>query len=143
MKMSKAFPSTYLKSSDLDGDVVLTISSVEMEELGQGRNKEEKPVVYFEEHDKGCVLNKTNAAVLAGAYGDDTDDWIGERITLFEKEVEYAGDLVTGIRMKLPSRKKPATNEKARKKPADDDDDERPALVKKKRKPSDDDEIPF
>lgn len=137
MKISKAFPSNYLASHDLEGrDVTMTISEVKEEEVG--RKREEKLVIYFEENDKGVVLNKTNAKVLSDLYGDETDEWIGERITLFEKEVEFAGDMVTAIRMKPPGRSK-ATNERARKPAAED---ERPRKGGKARKP-DDDEIPF
>lgn len=124
MRISKAFPSTYLASHDLDGrDVTMTISEVKEEEVG--RKREEKPVIYFEENEKGVVLNKTNAKVLSDLYGDDTDEWVGECITLFEKEVEFAGDMVTAIRMKAPGRKG-ATNEKAREPREDDEDDEQP-----------------
>jgi hypothetical protein len=39
-------------------------------------------VVYFQGKQKGLVTNKTNANNIAALYGDDTDDWIGQKIML-------------------------------------------------------------
>ena len=139
MRASKAFPSNYLKAADLDDqDVTLTISKARMEDIGQGNKKEEKLIIYFEEEEKGVVLNKTNANVLTEAYGDETDDWIGEPVTLYEKQVEFEGKEVPAIRMKIPKRGK-ATNEKARK-PKEDDPPRGKGGKGRKRE---DDEIPF
>lgn len=107
MRISSAFPSKYLKAADLDGrQVTVTISHVDMEDVATG--EEPKPVLYFDGKEKGVVLNKTNANVLSMAYGDDTDDWTGQKITLFEAMVSYQGNTVAAIRMKLPPRDKPA-----------------------------------
>ena len=52
MKMSAAFPSDYLKASDLLGrEAKVKISHVEMREVG--RDKEHKPVLYFQGQRKG------------------------------------------------------------------------------------------
>jgi len=45
--------------------------------------KNTKPVVHFVEDERGFVLNKGNGAILARAFGDDTDNWEGRTITLF------------------------------------------------------------
>jgi hypothetical protein len=53
MKISAAFPSNYLKSVDLGGQPrTVNVRTCVMEELGQGKDKEKKPVLYFEKGPK-------------------------------------------------------------------------------------------
>jgi hypothetical protein len=102
MRISGAFPSEFLKAADLQGrQVTVKISRVEMKDIGD----EAKPVLYFEGRDKGLALNKTNASTIAAAYGDETDEWPGEEIVLYETTVELKGRLVQGIRCRVPPRK--------------------------------------
>jgi len=99
MKISSAFPSEYLRASDLMGrEVTATIKNVVLEEVG--REREERPVLYFRGKEKGLVLNKTNANTIAALFGDDTDDWTGGEVTLFEAQVEYQGKMTPSIRVK-------------------------------------------
>ena len=104
MKVSDAFPSKYMKAEDFDENEtrILTIRNIEIEELGQDKNKKEsKPVISFREpNTKGLVLNKTNAAIISKFYGDEMDDWIGKRVALHVIEVESFGDVVKAIRVK-------------------------------------------
>ena len=71
---------------------------VEFEVLGDNK----KLILYFEGKDRGLVLNKTNANNIANAYGDDTDDWIGKQIVLFEAMVDFQGRTVPAIRVRMP-----------------------------------------
>lgn len=115
MNINKAFPSNYIKAADLDDkDVTLVIKSIKMEELGTGREKEEKPVIYFHRTEKGFVLNKTNAGTIEKLYGPETEQWIGKPITLCAKEVEFGGEMVWSIRVSLkkPDLATPKANEK-------------------------------
>lgn len=104
MRISQAFPSDYIKSSDLSGrEVRVVIKKVKIEEVG--RDKEERPVIYFEGKEKGMVLNKTNANTIATAFGDDTDDWTGGEVILYAAMTEYQGKPTEGLRVKIaPSR---------------------------------------
>lgn len=104
MNINEAFPSKYLKADvDIlpDVPVHLTISGVEIENVGSGEKQEHKPVVTFREVKKALVLNKTNATTITKLYGSDTDGWVGKRITLLWKEVEYQGEMRPGIRVSL------------------------------------------
>jgi arabinogalactan endo-1,4-beta-galactosidase len=102
MKISSAFPSDYLKAADLQGRAVQVIMRcVEMREIGG----EPKPILYFEGKDRGMVVNKTNANKIAEMFGDDTDNWAGEEIVLFEAMVEFQGKTVAAIRVRLAPRK--------------------------------------
>jgi hypothetical protein len=101
MNINDAFPSKYLKASDLpdEGSQAFTIEKIEIEEIG--RNKEKKPVIYFEEGHKGLVCNKTNARTIAKLLGsEDSDDWTGKIISLFRAEVEFGGEMVESIRVR-------------------------------------------
>lgn len=97
--INDAFPSNYLKAADLKGrNVTVTMDRVEFEVLGDNK----KLILYFEGKDRGLVLNKTNANNIANAYGDDTDDWIGKQIVLFEAMVDFQGRTVPAIRVRMP-----------------------------------------
>jgi len=102
MKLNEAFPSNFLKAADLNGQsVTVTIETVTLEELGQGRDKEQKLCISFRGKEKKLICNKTNAGTISKMYGDDTDAWIGQRITIAPREVEFQGDMVWAIRVSL------------------------------------------
>lgn len=124
MNINTAYPSNYLKADDLNGkSVTVTIQKVELEEIGQGRDKERKPVLYFRGKDKGVVLNKTNANTITKLYGGETDDWVGKAITLVPREVEFQGEMVLSIRVSL---QKPGAPAAARPETAPEPADENP-----------------
>lgn len=92
--MSQAFPSKYLKAADLNKQQwTVTIARVVQEE------GIDKPIVYFQEAQKGMALNKTNGMMIAAAYGDDTDHWVGRKIKLYEASVSFNGQFVPAIRI--------------------------------------------
>lgn len=109
--INDAFPSNYLKASDLKGgQPVVVIDRLEFEPVGQ--QKEMKPILYFEGKEKGLVLNKTNAKNITNLAGtSETDDWTGFAIRLYSAHVEFQGDTVEAIRVKAApagaSRRKP------------------------------------
>ena len=98
--INDAFPSNYLKASDLGGaQPTVTIDRVEFEPVG--REREMKPIVYFEGKEKGIVLNKTNAKNIANLVGSfQTEEWVGFRIRLYATNVEFQGETVEAIRIK-------------------------------------------
>jgi hypothetical protein len=100
MNIDQAFPSQYLKASDLAGaQPIVTIERLEFEPVGQ--KKEMKPILYFTGKDKGMVLNKTNARNIAHLVGTgETDEWVGARIRLYSANVEFQGEMVDSIRVK-------------------------------------------
>lgn len=96
--------SRYLKHQDLNGaDMVLTIARVTREEIkDKDGSSKKKFILYFKELDKGLVLNTTNMNTLyAVLKTDESDDWIGKRITLYEKDdIEMGGEIKSGIRVR-------------------------------------------
>ena len=112
-KISDAFPSKYLVAADLNGNnVTVVISRASIEEIGQGQDKDRKIVLSFVDKNKKFVCNKTNAKTIAGLHGDDTDDWLGKRITLCPREVEFQGEMVLAIRVSLQRPSDPGVEEK-------------------------------
>ncbi len=103
-KLDEMFPSKFMKASDIDQDYEVTIVEVSTDTVGQGDQAEEKYIVHLDEFDKGFVLNKTNAGLIAAQYGNDTDGWIGKKIVLTVEDVSYQGKSVPAIRVKRPAR---------------------------------------
>jgi len=99
MNISNVFPSKYLKAADIgDHKPVLTIDRVELETLGQGKDADTCPIIYFVGKEKGLVCNKTNANTLTSFFGEETDDWHGKRVKLMTAPVNYAGKLTMALR---------------------------------------------
>lgn len=110
MKISDLFPSKYVKAGDLNGRAVtLTIKELKIEKMGHGAEEERKPVLYFDKATKGLVLNRTNAMIIAGLYGNETDDWRGKRITIYPTKVRAFGAMHDAIRVReeIPAQPKP------------------------------------
>jgi hypothetical protein len=106
MRSSDAFPSKYLKSSDVKAkQLIATISHVEMQLVGQGPDQKEKPVLHLE-GEKPIVLNRTNFETIEDAFGD-TDEWSGHKVKIFCAPTRFQGKAVDGIRV-VPIVAKPA-----------------------------------
>jgi hypothetical protein len=100
MRTSEMHPGGFLKAEDARGKpIIATIAFVEMEIIGQGRDQKEKPVLHFENGVRPMVLNVTNKNTLAKAFGDESDDWAGERITISCQKVDFGSKLVDGLRV--------------------------------------------
>lgn len=100
MNIHDEFPSKYLKASDIEQDVTVTMRDVQREDVGDDR----KPVLYVEEFDKGIVLNKTNANNIAEVYGPNTDQWRGGQMTLATAMVDFQGRSTRALRLYPPPR---------------------------------------
>jgi len=100
MNVNDAFPSKYLKSTDLQGRrATVKINSVSMQRIGD----DEKLMVFFEGKAKGLVLNKTNAVMIAEIVGsDDTDAWPGVAIVIYPTKTDFQGKRVDTIRVDWP-----------------------------------------
>jgi hypothetical protein len=115
VKIDKMFSSKWLRAADIDEmadedsqTAIVTIDRVEMAEVGQ--DQQEKPVVYFRGIEPGMVLNKTNASSISKLLGNDTDEWTDKKIGLFTTEVDFSGQQVLAIRVRL---KLPKVSKKA------------------------------
>lgn len=99
MKINDAFPSDYIKGSEVERPVLFVMSHVEMRDVGD----DHKPILFFVGQEKGLVLNKGNAQTISETYGENTDGWQGKQIVLyFNPDVMYAGKKTGGIRVRKP-----------------------------------------
>ena len=95
MDINQAFPSKYIKSDDLQGQrIPLTIMAVNMVDIGDG---EYKLGIKFFNKDKLFICNKTNAMMMASAWGNDTDAWAGKELELYAQPVNFQGRMVQGL----------------------------------------------
>jgi hypothetical protein len=103
-KINEMKHSKYLKKEDCEPAILVTIKSVQEEEVGTEESPETKWTMYFNEQEKGIVLNWTNIQLCAKATGSEsTDDWIGKKIVLYnDPSVDYMGKLTGGIRIRAP-----------------------------------------
>ena len=97
-----AFPSKWFSHKDLnEGPKLVTIKRVSMEDIaGDG---EKRPVVWFNEHDKGLGLNITNGNSIEDIAGSsDPDEWGGTALVLFKTETDFQGKRVPCVRIRPP-----------------------------------------
>ena len=103
MRVENMTESKYLKQSDVDGDLLVTISKIGKVNLAkEGDDPEYKWAMKFEELQKPLILNATNLKRLTRACNSrETDDWIGKKVMLYvDPDIEYAGNVVGGIRVR-------------------------------------------
>jgi hypothetical protein len=94
------FPSKWLKAEDIgDKEPILTINTAAGEEFGDG---EKKLVLFFDEVEKGLVLNRTNYEKINEAWGSETDNWKGRKVQLYTALVSYKKKEVKAIRLRIP-----------------------------------------
>lgn len=88
--------SPFLKGDDLEeGErTVVTIKSAEEVEFPSG---DTVPVLEFIELDQKLTLNKTRVKKLVELLGDDTDEWIGRKISVYRIDVQYQGKTMPGV----------------------------------------------
>lgn len=106
MKMSEAFPSKYINAADLQGQPHnLVMGKCEYETMQDGKTI---PVLYFEGKEKGLGLNKTNASVIVGVFGDESESWKGKVVQLYPTETTYQGKMVPCVRLRVVTGNAPA-----------------------------------
>jgi hypothetical protein len=94
--------SRFLKAGDLQGEKKFCIKSVTEEEVGIGKDKERKLIVWFTNDDRGLVLNRVNNRTIRGAFGDVCDGWTGKVIAVFPTMAEFRGTMKPALRVRIP-----------------------------------------
>lgn len=100
MNIEDAFPSKYLSAADIrDDEPIVTIGTVGFENVGDDR----RLVIHFQEMEKPMICNKTNAKRIAYIVNNnETDNWIGKQVKLYEEMVDFQGAIKPAIRIKAP-----------------------------------------
>jgi len=98
------FDYTYLGAYSLeDGiDKTLTIVNHKKEKVtGESGKSEELLVFYFEEEEKGMIMNRTNCRTIENLYKSPyPKDWHGKRITIFVDQVRAFGKVTDALRIR-------------------------------------------
>ena len=105
MKISNAFPSKYLQSSDLkkpDGTPATPTVIIDRFVIETFTSGEKGCVLYFQGRQKGLSLNKTKSTIIAASYGDETDAWTGRPVTLSVGQTLYQGRQYEIINVTVP-----------------------------------------
>jgi hypothetical protein len=129
LKFDELVPSKskYLAKSDVGEDgLILTIKGGRMELIESDDGSEEKVVLHFVEDIKPMVLNRTNAALMAGATGVGTlGEAKGKQIVVYnDPSISFGGKITGGLRIKkIPGPARAPGLAAARATPADDDID--------------------
>lgn len=119
-KVTEMIQSKFLRKEDVDDDLLVTVKKILLEDM-PGDGGEQRWVVYFRELPKGLVLNVTTIRTFEAAFGGDSDDWIGNKVTLYvDHGVSFKGKVVGGLRIR------PHKAAKVAPKPVDDFDDQIP-----------------
>lgn len=94
----------WLKASDLQGRMhKVTIAGLEVVDFQEKNGKKEKKVgLLLQGKQKGLMLNKTNAKIIAAQHGDDMELWEGKLISIFPTQTDFGGDMVDCIRVEMP-----------------------------------------
>jgi len=109
MNINEMKETKYLKKEDCTPDKLVTIARVVQEDLSmENQPPEMKWVMFIQENiasdgtNKPFVLNWTNIQLCAQATGsENTDDWPGKKIVLFnDPNVSFGGKLTGGIRIR-------------------------------------------
>lgn len=111
MKIGQMIESKYLKQSDVDGEMLVTVRKlVRVNVARDDEDPEYRWTAKFDEFDKPMVLNATNIKRMGKALGDDTEDWIGQQVVLYvDPDIEFGGNVVGGLRVRQARNKaKPA-----------------------------------
>lgn len=102
MHYEALFKGAYIQAVEFGGKApTMTIRGLDVVDLEDDNGKPKpKGVIWFRETDRGWVLNRTNAQCLAAMFGDETDGWIGKRVTLVSEIVSVGREKKPGIRVK-------------------------------------------
>lgn len=95
----------YMKASDLQKPVKLTIKAARVEQFpgrAEGEVKD-KVVLVFNDIEKELVVNATNAARISEIANTKViEDWAGTTIMLVKDKTKYAGNIVDTIAVMAP-----------------------------------------
>lgn len=96
--------SPFVKGDDLEeGErTVVTIKTAEEVNFPSG---DTVPVLEFLELEQKLTLNKTRIKKLVELMGEDTDEWIGKKISIYRIDVQYQGKTMPGIAVAAPPKK--------------------------------------
>lgn len=104
-RISEMTPSNFLRKEDCEPPILVKINNVAQHNVAMDNQPQDmKWCLEFQENICPLVLNKTNMLMLEAITGsDNSDDWIGRMVVLFnDKTIQFQGKLTGGIRIRAP-----------------------------------------
>lgn len=103
MKTSALKTSKFLTKDDAGEGILVTMRKLTEENVEmEGKPERMKWVLHFDGNYKPLVLNSTNIASIERIHGDETDEWMGKQIVLFNDEnVSFGGEITGGVRVDI------------------------------------------
>ena len=94
-----SLPSQWLKAADFEKPALMTVRKFSVEKIGD----DQRPVVWFDETEKGLGLNIVNGSTIEEICGTaDPARWVGNKLVLFKTQTDYQGKRVDCIRIRAP-----------------------------------------
>ncbi len=102
-------PGKYLKAADFERAQMWTIADLRQEPIQnqQTGQSENRWILYFNDDDRGLVLNVVNRLALEEYLGFETDDWMEKQVVLYKDKVAFGGKMVDAIRVRQPRKAAP------------------------------------
>ena len=86
--------SDFLKAADIGkGRPRVKVKAIHSRDFTDESGTKSKLLLEFVDKDKMMVLNVTNTRRMAGAYGTDSDKWIGKEIELYVEDTQMGPGL--------------------------------------------------
>lgn len=107
--ISEMRDSKFLKKEDCGDGITVTIAGCQQMNVAmESQAPDLKWCLSFTEDLKPMVMNATNAQLIAAALGsENTDDWIGQKIVLYnDASIMFQGKLTGGIRARAAKSQK-------------------------------------
>lgn len=95
--------SRYLRAVDVGESFRVTIANVTVDTMkSKGEEEKERGVVWFDEDERGLVVNVSLGQILRAMFGLNLQDWAGKRLELYNDTTVRgkSGKAVGGIRIK-------------------------------------------
>jgi hypothetical protein len=115
---------TYLRAADVPADSPLsaTIDAIDIVQVAEKDEETKteklvaKAVLGFREIRDRLMLNKTNLDVICSRHGEDSDGWMGQRLTIYRDVCDFRGRRTDCLRLEPPKNGRPVAPSQA---PAD------------------------
>lgn len=89
--------SPFMKGEDIDEGERIVVTIKTAEEVTFPQSGDTTPVLSFLETEQKLTLNKTRVKKCVELLGEDTDEWVGRKISLYQIDVNYNGKTMPGI----------------------------------------------
>ena len=105
MNIDDAFPSKFIKASDLQGRTIsVAIREVTIEKMGE----DTKAVLWFQGKEKGLTLNVTKKEIIKASLGAETANWRGASIWMRPGKTFFQGAMKDCIDIGVVEQVQPA-----------------------------------